>query len=276
MKSLAQQSVAEMAGNASVLSRQKRDHIKLDELLHRLGDARVSEQDAILLKIYRLVFPHAFAEEAVLWPVIRRVLPDDGELTLRVELEHQEINEVVTRLESLAPGSGEREQVLDRLVELLREDVRDEEDLLLPRLQSHLTEAQLRRLGIAWEAVRRTAPTRPHPLVSRRPPGNMLAALPLTLLDGCRDGVDALLHGGAGTAARPLHALSAALTRASHAVERLPGLKRGEDPATRSGRQSRVGWGTVAIVAVAAASWALVMAGRRRSVAATGSKTSPP
>ncbi len=274
MKSLAQQSVAEMAGNASVLSRQKRDHIKLDELLHRLGDARVSEQDAILLKIYRLVFPHAFAEEAVLWPVMRRVLPDGQELTLRVELEHQEINELATRLESLVHGSGERQQVLVRLVELLREDVRDEEDVLLPRLQSQLTASQLRRLGMAWEAVRRTAPTRPHPLVSRRPPGNVLAALPLSLLDHCRDGVDALLHRGAATSARPLHALSSALARASHAAERLPGLERGEDPATRSGGQSRRGWGTVAIVAVAAVSAAMVLAGRRRSAGASASATS--
>ncbi len=275
MKSLAQQSVAEMGGDASVLSRQKRDHIKLDELLHRLGDARTGEQDAILLKIYRLVFPHAFAEEAVLWPVIRRVLPDGQELTLRVELEHQEINELTTRLESLAHSSGERQQVLDRIVALLREDVRDEEDLLLPRLQLQLSEAQLRRLGTAWEAVRRTAPTRPHPIVSRRPPGNILAALPLSLLDRCRDGVDALLHRGAGPSARPLRALSSALTRASHAAERLPGLGRGEDPATRTSGQSRTGWGTVAIVAVAAVSAAAVLAGRRRSAAATGSAASP-
>ena len=64
--------------------------------------------------------------------VWRRLPPDGLALTLRVEREHQEVNELWTRL------------------------------------------------GLAWEAVRRTAPTRPQPLVSRRPPGNALAALPLT------------------------------------------------------------------------------------------------
>lgn len=262
MNSIAQQSVAEMGGRGSVLSRQKRDHIRLDRLLHRLANARGREQDAVLLKIYRLVFPHAYAEETVLWPVMRRVLPDGHELTLRVEMEHQEINELATRLEGLEHGSSERQRVLDRMVELLQEDVRDEEDLLLPRLQMKLTISQLRRLGLAWEAVRRTSPTRPHALVSRRPPGNVLAALPLTLLDHCRDGVDALLH--RGFAAPPLRALSSGLTRASHSIERLPGLGRGEDPATRRDRTPRFGWGTAALLAVATASAAVTVARRRR------------
>ncbi|MBW3559458.1 MAG: hemerythrin domain-containing protein, partial [Proteobacteria bacterium] len=194
MKSVAEQNVAELGGVGSVLSRQKRDHVVLDELLERLAQARPDEEDPVLLKVHRLVFPHAYAEETVLWPVIRTVLPDGQALTLRVEAEHQEINELVTRLESLEPGSAERRRVLDRMVDTLRKDVRDEEDELLPRLQTKLTRAQLQRLGLAWEAVRRIAPTRAHPIVSRRPPGNVLSALPLSLLDRCRDRVDARLH----------------------------------------------------------------------------------
>jgi hemerythrin superfamily protein len=241
MKSIARQNGAELGGRASVLSRQKRDHIKLDRLLDRLSNATPGDaQDRLLLKTYRLVFPHAFAEEAVLWPAMRRVLPDGHELTLRVEMEHQAINELVTRLEGLHHESPERQQVLERTVALLRLDVRDEEDLLLPSLQAKLTPGQLRRLGIAWEFVRRIAPTRAHPIVARRPPGNVLSALPLSLLDRCRDALDALRLGAAGRAAAPLRALSSTLARASRAVERLPGMRRGEDPATRIVRRSSV------------------------------------
>jgi hypothetical protein len=264
MKSLAEQTPMELGGRFSVLSRQKRDHIKLDQLLHRLGGRPPAQQGELLLEIYRLVFPHAFAEESVLWPLIRRVLPDGQQLTLRVELEHQEINELITRLESLEPHSAEREQVLDRVVFLLRQDVRDEEDKLLPRLQMNLTGLQLRLLGIAWEAVRRMAPTRAHPLVARRPPGNVLSALPLSLVDRCRDAVDRLLHRGAGAAAPFLEALGSALARASHAVERLPGMKLGDDTATRIGRKSGIGWGAAAILAGAAASTMIVLARRPR------------
>jgi hemerythrin superfamily protein len=262
MRSLAQQNVSELGGSGSVLSRQKRDHIRLDQLLRRLALSGGREQDLVLLDIYRLVFPHAYAEETVLWPAIRRVLPDGQELTLRIEREHQEINELATQLETLEHASDQRSEVLGRLVELLQEDVRDEEDMLLPRLQAKLTAAQLRRLGVAWEAVRLVSPTRPHAIVSRRPPGNVLAALPLAILDRCRDALDRRFL----VASRPapgVRAVSSALKRASHAVEHIPGMKQGEDPSTRIASQSGRGWGTAAIGALIIASAAVALARRR-------------
>jgi hemerythrin superfamily protein len=229
--SLAEQDERRLGGALSVLVRQKRDHVELDRLLHELGTSGPDRQDDVLRRIHRLVFPHAFAEEAVLWPVMRRVLPDGEALTLQVEREHQEVNELVTAIEATAAGSPERQLLLDRLVEVLREDVRDEEDELLPRLQSRLDARRLRALGVAWEAVRRTAPTRAHPVVARRPPGNALAAVPLTVVDRLRDRVDRRIQHGTAPAPR-LEAASRLLTRAAHAVEHAPLLRRGEDPST--------------------------------------------
>ncbi|GLV23324.1 hypothetical protein TomMM35A_31630 [Sphingobium sp. TomMM35A] len=264
MKSLAQQTEQNMSGAASVLSRQKRDHERLDRLLNRLGAAPADQQAPLLLRIYRLVFPHAFAEEAVLWPTLRRVLPDGQLLTLRVEQEHQQINELVAELDGTAPDSPHHAQLLERIVALLRQDVRDEEDRLLPRLQDAVSPAQLRRLGWAWEAVRRIAPTRAHPIVSRRPPGNVLAALPLSLLDRSRDGIDALLHRGAGPATEPLRALSSALAFASNLVERLPGMRKGEDPSTSVSDKHLPGWRAAAAATVVAGAVLAVRSSRGR------------
>jgi hypothetical protein len=268
MNSISAQSDVELGGRGSILVAQRRDHARLDGLLQRLGDAPANRRDAVLLDIYRLVFPHAFAEEAVLWPAIRRLLPDGQALTLRVELEHQQINALVTELERLEPGSPGHERRLVRVVELLREDVRDEEDALLPRLQAKLTPAQLRLLGATWKIVRAIAPTRAHPIVSRRPPGNVLSALPLALLDRLRDLVDARLQQGAGSAAPVLRRLGAVLLRASNAVERLPGMRSGEDPATRVGRGRGVPWSALAFAAAGMGSAALLFASRRRGRAA--------
>ena len=183
MRSLAHQDTEELGGVASVLVRQKRDHVKLDRLLGELDAAHPAQQDAVLRHIYRLVFPHAFAEESVLWPAIRQVLPDGEKLTLQIEQEHQEVNELVTSLEGMNADRPGRTATLNRLVEVLREDVRDEEDVLLPRLQDRLSRRRLQVLGLAWEVVRRLAPTRAHPVVARRPPGNVIAAVPLAVLD---------------------------------------------------------------------------------------------
>ena len=251
MRSVADQSVAELGGRMSVLTRQKSDHVRLDELLRRLQESSHEEQLPVLLEMYRLVFPHAFAEESVLWPVMRRVLPDGEELTLQVEQEHQEVNELVTRLEHLELGSAERQAAVDRLIEVLREDVRDEEDELFPRLQERVADGRLRMLGLSWEVVRRIAPTRAHPIVARRPPGNVIAALPLTVLDRSRDRLDGMLLRGAGRSGSVLRRTSGMLTRAAHAVERLPAMRRGENPSTRMGPKPAPPWMPLVLAALA-------------------------
>lgn len=231
LRSLADQDTEEMGGRLSVLHIQRSDHIRLDRLLDELAATPPAGQRRVLLDIYRLVFPHAFAEESVLWPVLRKVLQDGQQLTLQVEQEHQEVNELVTRLETMDLEDPGRQPVLDRLAEVLREDVRDEEDMLLPRLQRELDLTTLRRLGVLWEVVRRISPTRAHPVVARRPPGNVVAALPLTVIDRLRDVLERVALRQPAAAGR-LAALDRRLSGVAHAVEKLPLMRSGEDPST--------------------------------------------
>ncbi len=231
-RSIAHQTVEELGGPASVLVRQRDDHVELDRLLHELDGTTGAEQERVLRKIDRLVFSHAFAEESVLWPVLRRVLPDGEALTLRVEEEHQEVNELVTALETTPHDAPRRAELLTRLVAVLREDVRDEEDVLFPRLQERVDAAELRRLGRQWELVRRISPTRPHPTVSRRPPGNALSALPLSLLDRTRDLVDAGVQHGPSAVAPAGRAVSSGLAALAGLVEKLPPARKGDRPPT--------------------------------------------
>src|ERR1700712_2122704 len=202
MKSIAQQSVEELGGEGSVLARQRRDHIELDGLLRQVESTAGAEQDEVLTRMCRLAFSHAFAEEAVLWPALRRHLPDGEQLTVEVEREHQEINELISAVERSNRSDPGRDELIARAVTLLEQDVREEEDELFPRLRDVLDDGELKRLGLQWEAIRRTAPTRPHPTVARRPPGNLLAALPLTVLDRTRDLVDRAARRGPGPVGR--------------------------------------------------------------------------
>jgi hemerythrin superfamily protein len=231
-RSIADQSDAELGGAGSVLVRQRRDHVQLDRLLHELDGTTGRAQEEVLARIDRLVFSHAFAEESVLWPVMRRVLPDGEELTLRIEEEHQEVNELVSELETLGHDDPRRAQRLSRLVEVLNEDVRDEEDVLFPRLQERLDPRELRALGRRWDLIRRISPTRPHPMVSRRPPGNALSALPLSVLDRSRDVVDAVVRRAPARLAPVGEVVSRGLAGLAGLVERTPPARRGDRPPT--------------------------------------------
>jgi hemerythrin superfamily protein len=231
-RSIADQTDDELGGPGSVLVRQRRDHVELDRLLHELDGSTGRAQEEVLTRIDRLVFSHAFAEETVIWPVVRRVLPDGDALTLQIETEHQEVNELVAALEEGGPDHPDRPARLARLVEVLREDVRDEEDVMFPRLQEHLAPAELRRLGRRWAVMRRISPTRPHPTVSRRPPGNALSGLPLSLLDRSRDAIDAGVRRAPARLAPAGEAVSRGLAVLAGLVERTPPARRGDRPPT--------------------------------------------
>jgi hypothetical protein len=68
--------------------------------------------------------------------------------------------------------------------------------------------------------------------VSRRPPGNALSALPLSLLDRSRDLVDAGVQHGPSQVAPVGKAISAALATLAGLVERVPPARKGDRPPT--------------------------------------------
>src|SRR4051794_41295260 len=94
-ETIADQPVARLGGRTSILARQRADHARLDRLMAR---ARATEgadprAHAVALRaVARLVFTHAFAEEAVLFPAARRALPEGDPLTLEIETDHQEVD----------------------------------------------------------------------------------------------------------------------------------------------------------------------------------------
>lgn len=168
----------------NIIHMQRQDHARMERLL-RAYETHSADRFRVYAQIVKLVTTHAFAEETVLFPAARRLLPAD-ELTLDIESKHQSINELMIEMQVLEPTEPGFEQRAASLFALLRADARQEEDVLLAKLLAAADERQLRSIGIAWAMARLTAPTRPHPRVSRRPPGNMLAGLPLAVIDRVR------------------------------------------------------------------------------------------
>ncbi len=188
--SVAGKTFDELGGPDSILVRQRLDHAVLDRLMTEAQRAAAPKEFARAVgELSRRALQHAFAEETVLFPVYRERFGDRAdELTADVESKHQEINDLLVQIDG-APDDARTRAAVDRVCALIRADAREEEDVLLPRLLAELDPDALRRLGSAWEAARVAAPIRPHPRVSRRPPGNVLAGPFLAVWDRLRGAV---------------------------------------------------------------------------------------
>lgn len=120
LETIKEQTVEQLGGPTSVLARQRRDHAEMDRLMDRhqtLADGE--DRERVLQETVQPVFSHVFAEETVLWPAVRRSVQDGHELTLRVEEEHQQINDLVADIERLSPGSPEREEKVRQVLLLV-------------------------------------------------------------------------------------------------------------------------------------------------------------
>lgn len=135
---------------------------------------------------------HAVAEEVVVYPAVQdKVGAAEAE---RAKREHAEAEETMKRLEALDPNDDAFEEELRRLMREIRAHVVEEEGEMFPRMREVLTPEELTELGGRVEAIKKLAPTRPHPSVPNEP-GPRLAAGPVAgLFDRLRD-----LAGGRGT-----------------------------------------------------------------------------
>jgi hemerythrin superfamily protein len=128
---------------------------------------------------------HSVAEEVVVYPAVKdKVSAEEAE---RSKQEHAEAEETMKRLESLDPNDDAFEQELRALMREIRTHVEEEEKEVFPRMREVLSQDELTDLGKRVEAVKKMAPTRPHPEVPNDP-GKRLAAGPVAgLFDRLRD-----------------------------------------------------------------------------------------
>lgn len=175
-----------MAMKESIVALQHRDHEKLRQLVAEYRSGNSNTRPATFRALVDLVTRHAFAEEEVLFPAARRVLAEGESLTSDIEHKHQRANELLTELEAFEPGDPAFEARAELLFAILLDDASEEETQLLPRLTEMMSSEELERVGGTWAIAKTLAPNRSHPRVPRRPPGNVLAGIPLLFVDRVR------------------------------------------------------------------------------------------
>jgi hemerythrin superfamily protein len=167
----------------------KKDHDTVERLFRRWeeGPPGPDGQRDLVQTIIRELSVHAAIEEQVLYPVMRRALPDGDRLVEEALEEHKEAKEVLAELDRKGPEDADFVSNVSSLIRDVRHHVEEEEGEMLPKLESSLSEEDLEDLGTKLDAARDGAPTRPHPHAPSTPPANVAAGMVTGVVDRARD-----------------------------------------------------------------------------------------
>jgi iron-sulfur cluster repair protein YtfE (RIC family) len=177
MREAAQQRTAEPSGDedsdssTDVVMVLTREHNKVRALLKQLsaipghkqgGTAEdLSQRKSIVDMITVRLSQHEAAEEELLWPAVRKTLPDGHEWADGALEQEQEGKETLTALGKLEPDTDEFDSLVEQLEAQCRKHVAYEYQVFL-RLRDAMPGDQREKLGKKVQRASKHAPTRPH------------------------------------------------------------------------------------------------------------------
>lgn len=140
------------------------DHREMTELLARATQTQDVEQRRDLVETaIAEVMRHAVAEEMYVYPVMEKHLPNGKEEVEHDKQEHDEIVQVMKKLEEADAADPVFMNLVQELDKQLRHHADDEESDQFPKLRAHLFSEQLVEMGDKVQKAKQLAPTRPHP-----------------------------------------------------------------------------------------------------------------
>ena len=171
------------------------DHRTVEQMFTQYNaasnDAGVANH--VAAEIVKELSVHAVIEEQVLYPTVRRSLPDGGALADHALEEHQELKELLAEVDGRDASDPQIRSTLGRIEKAVTEHVEEEERDLFPKLLSECGQDDLQRMGKAMEFAKSIAPTHPHPNAPNQPPGNIVVGLGAAVIDKVRDAAKSIM-----------------------------------------------------------------------------------
>jgi len=165
------------------------DHREVEQLFHQYeaaaNDPGVSKYAAD--KIIAELSIHAAVEEQILYPLLRKVDPDQSVLVDHSLDEHQEVKTLLDKVDGKPADDPEIRHIFATIKSAVEEHVSEEEGKLFPALRSHVKQDELMELGEKMAKAKQMAPTHPHPNAPNTPPGNLMLGPVAALADKVRD-----------------------------------------------------------------------------------------
>ncbi|HLZ36401.1 MAG TPA: hemerythrin domain-containing protein [Mycobacteriales bacterium] len=127
-----------------------KDHRAVENLFATLKE-KTGDRAQLLEQLRAELIAHAKAEEAVLYPFIKKALPDERAQVDEGSKEHHEVESMVEKLSAFSADDKAVDALLDELAAAVGHHVEDEENEVLPGLEQAVDEDALRALGESFQ-----------------------------------------------------------------------------------------------------------------------------
>ncbi|SDO77525.1 Hemerythrin HHE cation binding domain-containing protein [Pedococcus dokdonensis] len=141
----------------------KADHKEVRALFREFEKSTTTKarKGTIVKKVIELLTVHTYIENEVMYPEVRRLLPDLEDDVLESYEEHHVADVLVMELAALKPGDERFEAKTTVLIENVRHHMDEEEQDWFPKVRDGLGRTQLRDLGEQLLAAKQKAPRSP-------------------------------------------------------------------------------------------------------------------
>jgi acetyl esterase len=138
------------------------DHRKVEHLFDQLerGQGDQGDRKRLVDQVIGELTAHAEAEEQIVYPAVRDMVPGGGAMADQAITEHKTMKQELAKLDQGQPGDLEFENTLTALIDSVRDHVPKEENELLPALRNVIGQDKMEELGKIFEEVKGTIPTR--------------------------------------------------------------------------------------------------------------------
>jgi hemerythrin superfamily protein len=169
------------------------DHRSVERLFKEFesaGDRAFATKEKIVSEIIRELSIHAEVEELLFYPAASKAASQTKSMVLESLEEHLGAKRLLADLEKMEPTEERFDAKVAVLIEQVRHHVREEEDVLFPKVADGLSQDRLAELGDELEKAKAVVPSRPHPHAPDTPPGNAVAGLVSAVLDKTKNVAD--------------------------------------------------------------------------------------
>jgi hemerythrin superfamily protein len=151
-----------MSSDAIVLL--KNDHKEVRKLFREFqaaGENATKKKGDLVSKIIELLTVHTYIENEIMYPEVRRLLPDLEDDILESYEEHHVADVLVMELFAMKPDAERFDAKTTVLIESVTHHIEEEEDEWFPKVRAGLGRKQLAELGERMLAAKAKAPRSP-------------------------------------------------------------------------------------------------------------------